>query len=351
MNPLVLAGLPSINEVKAFIVILSTAGRRAAALGVASALLALTALVRTPAARAAVQYRLPSGPFAGRSLYVSPDTTAAAAAASATDPTIKQTLTRLAGVPQAVWLTGGSPSSAATIASSAVSAAGSSGRVTEFVIYDIPHRDCSGGESAGGATTVTAYQDYVAAIAKALTGAHAIVVLEPDAIAGLDCLSAIDRSTRLSVLRWATNKLAARAGVLVYLDAGNQGWQTAATIASRLIKAGVANARGFGLNVSNFDPTAGEISYGRRISSQVGWKRFIIDTSRNGTSPRVAGWCNPFGAALGAAPGTQASDALVDALLWIKHPGESDGVCGASSLPAGQFDVRLALSLVSLAGW
>jgi endoglucanase len=74
---------------------------------------------------------------------------------------------------------------------------------------------------------------------------------------------------------------------------------------------------------------------------------FVIDTSRNGTGPldeskyalapygqpeTVLGalhngsWCNPPGAGLGPRP-TKAPAPLVDAYLWIKIPGESDGSC------------------------
>ncbi|NEE07199.1 glycoside hydrolase family 6 protein, partial [Streptomyces sp. SID7499] len=57
-----------------------------------------------------------------------------------------------------------------------------------------------------------------------------------------------------------------------------------------------------------------------------------IDTSRNGNGPYTGGdpaesWCNPPGRALGEAPTTQTGDERVDAYLWIKRPGESDGDC------------------------
>lgn len=63
---------------------------------------------------------------------------------------------------------------------------------------------------------------------------------------------------------------------------------------------------------------------------------FVIDTSRNGQGPWVApagvypdaeNWCNPPGRGLGVRPTTDTGNALVDALLWIKIPGESDGQC------------------------
>jgi len=40
-------------------------------------------------------------------------------------------------VPQAIWLTGGTPSAAAATVSTAVSAAAPGGKVTEFVVYYI----------------------------------------------------------------------------------------------------------------------------------------------------------------------------------------------------------------------
>jgi endoglucanase len=65
---------------------------------------------------------------------------------------------------------------------------------------------------------------------------------------------------------------------------------------------------------------------------------FVIDTSRNGRGPWVPTatypdpqtWCNPPGRGLGARP--QASPQptafpLLDAYLWIKTPGQSDGQC------------------------
>lgn len=57
----------------------------------------------------------------------------------------------------------------------------------------------------------------------------------------------------------------------------------------------------------------------------------MVDTSRNGNGPLGAAgqdaWCNPPGRALGTPPTTRTGDPLLDAYLWIKRPGESDGSC------------------------
>ncbi|MFC7470564.1 glycoside hydrolase family 6 protein [Actinomadura keratinilytica] len=96
--------------------------------------------------------------------------------------------------------------------------------------------------------------------------------------------------------------------------------------------AGVAEADGFSVNVSNFYSTEDSVAYGKELSAKVGNKPFVVDTSRNGNGPFTGGdpaerWCNPPGRALGEVPTTKTGDDLVDAYLWIKRPGESDGEC------------------------
>jgi endoglucanase len=71
---------------------------------------------------------------------------------------------------------------------------------------------------------------------------------------------------------------------------------------------------------------------------------FVIDTSRNGKGPKGTRWCNPPGRGLGAPPTTETGNPLVDAFLWIKTPGESDGECNGAP-KAGQWWPRYALGL------
>jgi endoglucanase len=66
-----------------------------------------------------------------------------------------------------------------------------------------------------------------------------------------------------------------------------------------------------------------------------GLKHFVIDTSRNGQgpwTPTVAypdaqDWCNPPGRGAGLRPTAATGSTLLDAYLWVKIPGESDGQC------------------------
>jgi endoglucanase len=91
-------------------------------------------------------------------------------------------------------------------------------------------------------------------------------------------------------------------------------------MASRLAQAGIADAQGFALNVSNFRAQAGLVTYGQQLAAAIGVAHIVVDTSRNGLGPAPDGqWCNPPGRALGARPGTP-SDYRLDRNLWIKRP-------------------------------
>jgi endoglucanase len=218
------------------------------------------------------------------------------------------------------------------------------GSTPVFVAYDIPGRDC-GQYSAGGASGRQRYQAWVDGFAQGLGDGPAIVILEPDAVAGADCLSEAGRDERYAMLRDAVATLKAKRGVRVYLDAGNPSWKSASDMARRLRGAGVDQADGFALNVSNTIATEKNVAYGEHLSAALGGAHFVIDTSRNGSgAPANGEWCNPGGRSLGQAPSVTTGHELVDAYLWIKRPGESDGTCNGGPA-AGKWWADYALGL------
>jgi endoglucanase len=280
---------------------------------------------------------LAANPFEGRKLYVDPYSPAAqqAAAWRETRPQDAAELDEIATAPQAQWF-GDWNADVAQAVDAHVTAAAARGRWTLLVAYNLPGRDC-GGHSGGGTAE---YRAWIRELARGIGDRPAAVILEPDALAGLDCLTQQDRDARLALLNDAVAVLRGKA---VYLDAGHSAWHPAATMAARLQQAGIQNATGFSLNVSNFRVTAGELAYGRAIAGQVG-KHFVIDTSRNGLGPYGDAWCNPPGRALGPRPTTATGNSLADAFLWIKQPGFSDGPCNGGP-DAGQWWADYALGL------
>lgn len=282
-----------------------------------------------------------------RTLYVDKDTQAAPARKAALrsgQKSVARKLKVISGTAQAKWFgTWNAPSSVRKDVRSYVRKAKKATAVPQIVLYAIPNRDC-GGYSAGGFSAGT-YKKWVRGVAAGLKGSKALVVLEPDAL-GLDC----GGSQRNALLRYAVGKLSA-AGALVYIDAGHSSWRTPADMAKRLKAAGVSRARGFATNVSNFRPTTAERSYAEKVSKALGKRgikaknrHYVIDTSRNGRATAGAEWCNPGGQGLGVKPRWVGGKRL-DAYLWVKRPGESDGSCNGGP-GAGAWWTEYALGLV-----
>ena len=201
------------------------------------------------------------------------------------------------------------------------------GKLPVIGIYAIPNRDC-GGYSAGGFTGAGQYRAWIDEVAAGVGSRKAVVIMEPDAVASWDCLSAAQREERIGLLKYAVQKLKSNPATHVYIDAGTVRWHTAEDTASRLLKVDVALADGFTLNHSNFFRTADNVAYGKKVSALIGGKHFVVDTSRNGNGPTADfSWCNPSGRALGIEPTADTGEPLVDAFFWLKTPGESDGPC------------------------
>jgi len=223
---------------------------------------------------------------------------------------------------------------------------------------------------------------------------------------------------RYELVGYAVDKLRTNPRSAVYLDGTHSAWLGVGDIANRLVKAGVQRANGFFLNASNYEPNDKLVDYGTWISQCIRYAtsagdgsghfercasqyspaspsdyatwalsrkwyadnagkltgpltHFVIDTSRNGrgswapkpgTSYKDAQtWCNPPDRGLGLRPTTRTGNPLVDAFLWIKVPGESDGQCdrgagggtdperGAADPPAGAWFEKQAAELIQFA--
>ncbi len=236
-----------------------------------------------------------------------------------------------------------------------------------------------------------------------------------------DCGSTVfTDADRYAELNGALDRLNQQPQVSVYLDATHSNWMGVDKISQRLINAGISRAAGFFLDVSNYQYTANLVQYGTWISKCIGngvsdcaniywnggppnwvgvsmspfgqWSdtatdpalntaginarqagytgttHFVIDTSRNGLgmwdyrnkypdAGTAQDWCNAPNRGNGIAPTTNTGNALVDAYLWVKVPGESDGQCtrgtagpgdpewGITDPAAGQWFPQMALQL------
>lgn len=307
--------------------------------------------------------------------------------------------------PHAVWVGDEGAAETEAEARDVVRAAAREGTVPVFVVYDIPGRDCAS-YSGGGAATTAEYRAWIDAVARGIGASPALVVLEPDGVAllpsdcGLDDAAGTRTAARYDELGYAVDTLEPLAGTRVYLDAGHPGWHTVNSLVPRLIRAGVERATGFAVNVSNHRTDDASTRYARLVSSCLayatgggdpaacpnqqtspetaldwlarhpGVRHFVTDSSRNGRGVWTApagkykdpqDWCNPPDRGAGARPTAATGDPLHDARLWIKTPGESDGLClrgtagpldperGTVDPEAGEWFPTQALELVRLA--
>ena len=240
-------------------------------------LLPVGALVNAPNHAEARTVSQRSESFLERRRYVDPRHTKRQATVETVRPPTQPLMDRSLNI-SSQWLGGWTPTSEHV--SDAVSRITGARALPVFVAYNIPGLDC-GLYSAGGANGSNAYKRWIREFADGIGNRKAVVILEPDALAGMTCLSPALQQERLNLIHDAVRVLKAK-GAAVYIDAGHARWVPPGEMANRLNRAGIADANGFSLNISNFLGTAVNITYGTEVSRRVGGKHFIIDTSRNG---------------------------------------------------------------------
>ena len=319
-------------------------------------------------------------PFEGARLYVNPDYAKSVQGLVAGHPGEAELLKKMAAVPTAIWMSSIEDTKALSgHLDGALRQQKADGKptVSTIVVYNLPNRDCNAAASAGELPATpegeARYQrDFIDVIATAFA-AHPdqriAVVLEPDSLANIvtnivnpKCQEAegiYKRGIAYAIARLSLPN------VFIYVDAAHSGWLGWPRNLSRSIPlykevmdmaGGVERVRGFAFNVSNYNPTKNptnpvrdpasapndELEYVADFSRALGaagiaGKAFVIDTARNGkpfARSSSANWCNVKGAGLGERPAA-APAPNVDAYLYIKPPGESDGTANAQ---AARFD-------------
>ncbi|GKT66914.1 glycoside hydrolase family 6 protein [Colletotrichum tofieldiae] len=246
-------------------------------------------------------------------------------------------------------------------------------QIVGLVLYNLPDRDCSAGESAGEFSSeengLELYKEtYIKPYAEKLAAASDLtfaVVLEPDSLANL--------VTNLNVEFCAKAQPVYEEGIAhaiaslqldhvnLYIDAAHGGWlgwsdnllPSAKIFAKVVQKAGNnTKIRGFSTNVSNYNPFHANpranytewstswdenhyaLSLAPYLEAEGLPSRFIIDQGRVSNSREEWGeWCNVNPAGFGTQPGTPVNNTHIDSIVWVKPGGESDGRCGLEGAP------------------
>jgi len=326
-------------------------------------------------------------PFLNTQIYTNPSYQAEVEGTIATHPDLATLLKKAEDIPAAYWIDSISRIANITAVLEGAKAKGTS-ELTIFVIYDLPNRDCaalaSNGELVCADSTCTdalntyrtQYIDPIVTIFKKFSGQPIVCIIEPDSLPNLatnmnlqkcqQAENAYKQGTAYAIKQLAT------VGPLLsqYVDAAHGGWlgwdnnrAAAAQIFKEVlnIAGGVNLIRGFATNTANYQPLGSTSStadpcnlksqYNQAIDeshyiqlmtqslSSVGISGigFVTDTSRNGvTNMRkdCSNWCNINGAGMGRRPTTDTAFtglSNLDALIWIKTPGEADGTSDSSA--------------------
>ena len=244
-----------------------------------------------------------------------------------------------------------------------------------LVVYDLPERDCNANASNGeltldqdGLNKYRGYIDQIASITANYPDLQIAAIVEPDSLPNIVTNLGNPKCAKAKVgyevgIAYAIAKLAA-SNVAIYLDSAHGGWlgwpdnrqRMAQEVRSVLDAAGgVDLIRGFSINVANYNPlnvnlnqvgswydrsnpAKDELTFARLMAQEyanvgISHHAFVIDTGRSGVvnSRKVWGyWCNVRGAGIGERPKAAPADGI-DAYLWIKPPGESDGTSDPKS--------------------
>ncbi|KAF1979835.1 cellulase [Bimuria novae-zelandiae CBS 107.79] len=247
--------------------------------------------------------------------------------------------------------------------------------VLGLVIYDLPGRDCaakaSNGELAVGELPKykSEYIDVIAGILKEHPNQAFALIIEPDSLPNL--------VTNINLQTCQQSKQGYEDGVayalktlnlpnvVMYVDAGHGGWlgwndnlKPGAEELAKVYKAAgsPSQVRGISTNIAGwnaFDLTPGEFSgtsdaqynkaqneklyvqlFGDALKTAGHPNHAIVDTGRNavtGLREAWGNWCNVNGAGFGVRPTSDTGDERVDAFVWGKPGGESDGTSDTSA--------------------
>jgi len=212
-----------------------------------------------------------------------------------------------------------------------------------------------------------------------------VAIIEPDSLPNLSTNLNIPKcqeaeNAYINGVAYAIAQLAKQSNIYLYLDAahgGWLGWPNNLVAASQIylqvlnLAGGTNLIRGFATNTANYQPLGSlsstadpcnlksqynnainEVIYVNLFSQQMAQvgitnKGYIIDTSRDGVineRKNCSNWCNINGSGFGIRPIATPSGlgiGILDALYWVKTPGESDGTSDKSS---PRFDYHCASS-------
>jgi len=132
-----------------------------------------------------------------------------------------------------------------------------------------------------------AYRTWIDTAVRTIGSTRAMVILEPDLALDAPSGHTIDRGVRLSLVRYAAQRLSTLPRTTVYLEVGAPDWLAVPTATRLLLDAGVGYTRGFAVGGTHHTSVGADVNYATRIVAQLarsGYpdKHAVLDTADNG---------------------------------------------------------------------
>jgi len=329
-------------------------------------------------------------PFLGANFYVNTNFQAEVAGTIKNNPQYESLLSKTLNVSTAYWI-----DSMARIPNITAVLDGAQAQqqktgiptLTAFVVYDLPNRDCAAASSNGEIhcadsqcaqglqTYESQYIDPIVAIFQKYPNQPIVTIIEPDSLPNLATNLNIQKCQQaenayINGVAYAVRQLSKQSNIYIYLDAAHGGWlgwpnnlEAASQIYLQVLNlaGGTDLIRGFATNTANYQPLGSltstadpcnlksqynnainEVIYVNLFNQQIQQvgitnKYYIIDTSRDGViseRKNCSNWCNINGAGFGVRPIAMPGGlgiGVLDAVYWVKTPGESDGTSDKTS--------------------
>ncbi|SFC00158.1 Glycosyl hydrolases family 6 [Nocardioides terrae] len=132
-----------------------------------------------------------------------------------------------------------------------------------------------------------AYRSWMDTVAQTIGNRRVMIILEPDLALDAPGGHTADPAVRLSLVRYAAQRLSSLPNATVYLEAGAPDWLKASTATQLLIDAGIGYTRGFALGGTHHTSVGADVNYAAAIASGLAARGYpgktaVLDTADNG---------------------------------------------------------------------
>ncbi|CEG46934.1 hypothetical protein F444_00158 [Plasmopara halstedii] len=254
--------------------------------------------------------------------------------AKTTYPNLKTALETLEQYSITAWYTDRQSEAASTALLANITSKCSEDTRMTIVVYGLPNKDCNAGLSSDGTVQNSKdYEKFLSKLTSAIGSRKVLYIVEPDAVGLLADNGCGKAAGYLENLKIAVTALSANPNAVLYMDIGY--WLLAdpskTTEVAKIVKelCTSSNLKGVAINTSNYRSNDECTTYCNNFQTAMGSTTMscIVDTSRNYNGSPTTDWCNIKSAGIGKPPTSETGFSNIDYYLWVKPPGESDGIC------------------------